>query len=74
MKYPLSKQIYECIEAFRGDDKVLGSYHTLRQMKEGNLNPTLKILARILKDNGMPAEIVIHVKKENKTGKTKIKL
>ena len=74
MKYPLSKQIYEFIQEFRGEDKVLGSHHTLKQMKEGNLNPTLKILSRILRDNGMPAELVITVKKEGKTGKTKIKL
>lgn len=74
MKYPLSKQIYEIIEKHRNPNKVLGTEATIRQMKEGNLNPTLKTVAKLFEDNNMPAELVITVKIEGKKGKTKIKL
>lgn len=75
MKYPLTKEIYDLILAHKGDENlIVGNPNTKRQMKLGELNPTINTLKDMFKANDMPCELTFTVKIEGKKGKTKIKL
>lgn len=74
MRYPLSAQIYDIIEKHRSPEKVRGNDATKRQMKNGTLNPTLRTVSELFKENDMPAELIITVREDGKTGKTKLPL
>lgn len=75
MKYPLSNEIYKILLNHKGEDKrIIGNQATIRLMREGSLNPTLKTVKTLLNDNDLPAEIVISIKFDGKKGKTRIKL
>lgn len=72
----IGEEIYKAIKEHCGDTVVLKgvTWQSLKNMKEGKSNPTLSTIGKIFKANNMPAELVITIKKEGKTGKTKIKI
>lgn len=75
MKNPLTRNIYDALEAHcGGETKIIGNVNTIRQMKNGDLNPTLNTLRGLFEANGLPAELTIITRVDGKKGKTKIKL
>jgi len=72
----IGKEIYEAlVRHCGGEEKVLGTNpSTLRQLKEGSVNPNTKTLGKLFQLNKLKAEIVLHVHPEQGTGKTKLTL
>lgn len=72
----IGQQIFETLVTHCGDIRNVrgATEQSLRNMKDGKNAPSLKTISSIFKANNIPAEIVITVKKEGKSGKTKIKL
>lgn len=67
-KLNLSKEIYKTLIAHCGKiDDVKGvTRTTLEGYKAGKGNPTLKTVAKIFQENGMPSSIVIEYKPKQK--------
>lgn len=74
----VAEQIYNTIIEHCGTPKDVTlkgvTWQSLMNMKEGKANPSIGTISKIFKANGIPAELVLTVKVEGKTGKTKIKL
>lgn len=74
----IGEQIYATITAHCGDPKDVVLKGVTRQslfnMRDGKAMPSLSMLKKIFDANGIPCELVLTVKVEGKTGRTKIKL
>lgn len=72
----IAEEIYKTLVRHCGDEKkVLGTNEsTMRKLKAGQANPNTTTLKRLFELNGIKAELVISVKPELGTGKTRIKL
>lgn len=56
----LSKDIYKAIKDHCGDNTPQGIDHTtLKKLKDGTANLTLKTIERIFKKNNMPSSLTI---------------
>ena len=72
----VAEEIYKAIESHCNKDIALKgiTWQSLKNMKDGKANPTIKTISSIFKANGIPAELVLRVSIEGKKGKIKIKL
>jgi len=72
----IAEEIYKALVRHCGsEERVLGTNPTtLQALKKGQANPGTKTLTKLFNLNGIEAELVIKVKPELGTGKTRIKL
>lgn len=74
----VGEQIYNIVEKHCGNEKSIAlkgiTWASLKNLKDGNANPTLSTIRKIFEANGIPAELVLTVNVDGKKEKTKIKL
>lgn len=58
-KNKLAQEIYKVIDK-KTKGKIHGNPNTLKGLKSGELNPTDRTIANLLKDNGMSAILTIN--------------
>lgn len=75
-KLNLAKEIYKALISHCGKiDDVKGvTRTTLEGYKSGKGNPTLKTVARIFEENGMPSSLIMEHKHKNNTTTTVLRL